>query len=846
MSCVCDDDHCYCLQVLTASSETNDGNASNSTTPSSGWSSDETKLDEVSDSSHNATQPSSTPGDSSGIDSTDNTTAEEAAAFDNYGAVSRAAESSAVCDSAVLNSSSSCASTRHLHEDSTDNVFITEEGAFDGVVSRASDPPTDAPNVSSGAASSSSSVNLQPCLWHVDSLDLADGSKVFDEQAAPLSSSSDETSSEQQPDISADMYSSSSSSSVNLQPCHWHVDSLDLADGSKVFDEQAAPLSSSSDVTSSEQQPDISADMYSSSSSVNLQPCHWHVDSLDLADGSKVFDEQAAPLSSSSDVTSSEQQPDISADMYSSSSSSSSSVNLQPCHWHVDSLDLADGSKVFDEQAAPLSSSSDVTSSEQQPDISADMYSSSSSVNLQPCHWHVDSLDLADGSKVFDEQAAPLSSSSDVTSSEQQPDISADMYSSSSSSSVNLQPCLWHVDSLDLADGSKVFDEQAAPLSSSSDVTSSEQQPDISADTYFSSSSSVNTDASSPSSSTECSSRLNSEAPYPVAAEINKLMPSSSAEHSSSAAPSSTDAPPLMTDDDDDSDDEWDWASGLKSHPLLALSDSDDDDLFEAPIASENEAAVDPIVPESDEAVVTPIASMDEAAVAPIAPEVEAPMAPIASVDDDSAEEAPVLPEDEAAVDPIISHDEAAMAPIASDVNVPAQAPVFADDQAAMSSTAPNTMTTPDFSFHGMKVLKCLGYGTFGVCLLVDINGTMYALKILAAATEAQKAETRREREMLERLRGLPTVMQLYAATHQLGKDWFLSELGVGGSLKSKVELGHGELDMNKKMKPVKGLRTEDLVFYAACIVKAVSDMHSRNVVHFDLKLDNIVITEDG
>ena len=61
MSCVCDDDHRYCLQVLTAS-ETDDDNASNSTTPSSGWSSDETKLDEVSQSSHNATQPSSAPG----------------------------------------------------------------------------------------------------------------------------------------------------------------------------------------------------------------------------------------------------------------------------------------------------------------------------------------------------------------------------------------------------------------------------------------------------------------------------------------------------------------------------------------------------------------------------------------------------------------------------------------------------------------------------------------------------------------------------------------------------------------------------------------------------------------
>ena len=163
----------------------------------------------------------------------------------------------------------------------------------------------------------------------------------------------------------------------------------------------------------------------------------------------------------------------------------------------------------------------------------------------------------------------------------------------------------------------------------------------------------------------------------------------------------------------------------------------------------------------------------------------------------------------------------------------------------AANSSSPKTPRF--FDVLGMPLLKCLGFGSSGVVHHVKDAGEDRALKIIDALDEDTKAQTAREIQMLQLVQGISSIVQLHGVANQSGKDHLLFELGLGGSLLSRVEMGHKvPIGIGQGYKVLPGLDMRDIRFYSACIIKGIRDLHNLDIVHRDIKLDNIVITRDG
>ena len=174
-------------------------------------------------------------------------------------------------------------------------------------------------------------------------------------------------------------------------------------------------------------------------------------------------------------------------------------------------------------------------------------------------------------------------------------------------------------------------------------------------------------------------------------------------------------------------------------------------------------------------------------------------------------------------------------------------------DAAAHATSNPTTMTLStwlgDSTF---RLRKLLGSGAYGVVYLVQRleDGMLFALKTInVSSSEAREIAARREVSILMRLTDLNTVAQLHGVTATPdGCVHLLCELGAGGSLSSRVAKGHLKLIPGHGImtQHLPGLHERDVKFYAACLVKGINDMHSRNVVHRDLKTENLVIASNG
>ena len=184
------------------------------------------------------------------------------------------------------------------------------------------------------------------------------------------------------------------------------------------------------------------------------------------------------------------------------------------------------------------------------------------------------------------------------------------------------------------------------------------------------------------------------------------------------------------------------------------------------------------------------------------------------------------------------SSDEIAQPPT-DNPSAPAPAPVMQSDVEA----------TPCFDVGSMKVLKPLGRGAFGEVSFVqeEGSGNCYALKVQDAFYKEDHEVTMNEVQMLERVRKLGSVVELVGAAYHSDKNYLLFELGVGGSLYSKVAKGHLEgIGIGQGYRLLPGLHMRDVKSNALCIIKAIRDMHNLGIVHRDVKLDNMILMADG
>ena len=147
---------------------------------------------------------------------------------------------------------------------------------------------------------------------------------------------------------------------------------------------------------------------------------------------------------------------------------------------------------------------------------------------------------------------------------------------------------------------------------------------------------------------------------------------------------------------------------------------------------------------------------------------------------------------------------------------------------------APTTYRPDDFDF-----LTVLGKGSFGrVCKVRDKKiGTLYACKVLQKAALVKESQIRnvsREKSLLLNIRH-PYIVKLHAAFQTRGRLFLLFDFLSGGELflhMTKCPKGH-----------FSEVRAQ---FYIAEVSLAIQHLHSNNIVHRDLKAENLVLDAEG
>lgn len=145
-----------------------------------------------------------------------------------------------------------------------------------------------------------------------------------------------------------------------------------------------------------------------------------------------------------------------------------------------------------------------------------------------------------------------------------------------------------------------------------------------------------------------------------------------------------------------------------------------------------------------------------------------------------------------------------------------------------------------------LKIKKVIAEGGFAVVFVAQdvATGKDYALKRLLAADEEAKKNIIQEINILKKVSGHPNIIQYLSASFidksqtQHGQSEFLlvTELCPGGSLVDILQARTSPFDGDIITR----------IFYQTC--RAVAHMHSQvpPIVHRDLKIENLLISEEG
>ncbi|XP_075690435.1 protein kinase C theta type-like [Rhinoderma darwinii] len=133
------------------------------------------------------------------------------------------------------------------------------------------------------------------------------------------------------------------------------------------------------------------------------------------------------------------------------------------------------------------------------------------------------------------------------------------------------------------------------------------------------------------------------------------------------------------------------------------------------------------------------------------------------------------------------------------------------------------------FTFH-----QVLGRGSFGEVVLASVpsQNTYMAIKVINKRGD-NAATLMRERRILLQARDCPFLCHLYAAHQSQDRAYFITEYLSGGSLEDLIKMC-GCLDIG------------NVRFYTAEIVCGLQFLHGHNIVHRDIKPDNIMLDKDG
>lgn len=172
---------------------------------------------------------------------------------------------------------------------------------------------------------------------------------------------------------------------------------------------------------------------------------------------------------------------------------------------------------------------------------------------------------------------------------------------------------------------------------------------------------------------------------------------------------------------------------------------------------------------------------------------------------------------------------------------------VFSQCDAAKRLSSCYTTQDRPISRHDFEVLETLGVGGFGEVRLVrHTNQQMYAMKavekielherrFIGDLVAQQRAKVERDVGVVTRKWKCPFIIELFATFQTDEKLYYIFEYCPGGDL------------YNVAHRQPCGIFCEDHVwFYTSEIVCGLGFLHAHGIIHRDLRLENILIANDG